>query len=808
MTQPWEALIEGMLEAVLLVEPVQLTVVAANRAAHKLLGVPSHSLPGRSVIDLAAAPEDMFFWEDVAAGLSNNIYSETLLRREDGQAIHVMRRVTLARLDISTSMYVVAIRDHTDQRQVETELEKLISELRATLESTADGILVTDLDGSIRSYNHLFAKLWGLPEELLTSRNDAAVYAWMDNCMVDASHYNERLAAIRRSPLMEANDVLVLHSGKVLERVTLPQYARGRPIGRVYSFRDISQKLLDQARLQLASKVFEASTDAIFITDEEQRIITTNPSFERLTQFSEIDMLGLSISDFFLDHSNADILKRMLDELELDGFWEGELWNRRKDGHAYLCMISLVRVQNEEGQTIHTIGFFKDCTENYNAKQKIEELAFTDALTGLPNRMLLEERISQSITHASRDHGQFALLFLDLDNFKQINDSLGHPFGDRVLVEVTDRLKKCLRQVDTAARLGGDEFVLLLHQADAGGAEICARRVLADLSAPFNLDGIEFTVTCSIGIALYPDDGTQMQDLIKNADSAMYYVKERGRSDFRFYQRKMNIGLLSRMKIDHAMRQALEHQEFRLHFQPLYCLGSDQIFGAEALIRWHDKELGEISPARFIPIAEETGLIIAIGNWVMQTAIAQAAAWNKNGQQILISINVSALQFQQANFVESLSNALCDAHLDPSCIELELTESILIRDAQETLKKLDAIARLGVKMAIDDFGTGYSSLSYLKRFPINKLKIDRSFVMNLPKDESDIAIVTAIISLAHALKLQVIAEGVETQEQKDLLNSLHCDQIQGYLIAKAMDPHEFEATFLNGNEERPQSLAS
>lgn len=807
MTQPWEALIEGMLEAVLLVEPVQLSVVAANRAAHKLLGVPSHSLPGRSVIDLAAAPEDMFFWEDVAAGLSNNIYSETLLRRADGQAIHVMRRVTLARLDAATSMYVVAIRDHTDQRQVETELEKLISELRATLESTADGILVTDLDGGIRSYNHLFAKLWGLPEEMLTSRNDAAVYAWMDNCMVDASHYNERLAIIRRSPLMEASDVLVLHSGKVLERVTLPQYARGRPIGRVYSFRDISQKLLDQARLQLASKVFEASNDAIFITDEEQRIITTNPSFERLTQFSEVDMLGLSISDFFLDHSNADLLKRMLDELSVDGFWEGELWNRRKDGHAYLCMISLVRVQNEEGKTIHTIGFFKDRTENYQAKQRIEELAFTDALTGLPNRMLLEERISQSITHASRDHGQFALLFLDLDNFKQINDSLGHPFGDRVLVEVTERLKKCLRQVDTAARLGGDEFVLLLHQADASGAEICARRVLADLSAPFSLDGIQFTVTCSIGIALYPEDGTVMDDLIKNADSAMYYVKERGRSDFRFYQRKMNIGLLSRMKIDHAMRLALEHQEFRLHYQPLFDLDKQHVFGAEALIRWTDKELGEISPAKFIPIAEQTGLIIAIGNWVMQTAIAQAAAWNKNGRHVLISINVSALQFQQANFVEYLSNALCDAHLDPSCIELELTESILIRDAQETLKKLDAIAKLGVKMAIDDFGTGYSSLSYLKRFPINKLKIDRSFVMNLPHDESDIAIVTAIISLAHALKLQVIAEGVETQEQKGLLTQLHCNQIQGYLIAKALDPHEFEANFLN-NDLKQQHSAS
>ena len=792
----WEALIEGMLEGVLLVDPLQLQILAANRSVHKLLGLEANSLIGMPVVDLASSPEDMFFWEDVAAGLSNNIYSETLLKRADDSIVQVVRRVSLVRLDQATALYVVAIRDHTDQRHVETELEKLIAELRATLESTADGILVTDLDGGIRSYNHLFAKLWNLPEELLTQREDAAIYSWMDQCMVDASHYNERLAEIRRSPLLEGNDVLVLHSGKILERVTLPQYARGRPIGRVYSFRDISQKLADQARIQLASKVFEASTDAIFITDREQKIITINPSFVRLTQFTESEMLGLTISDFLLNQSNAELLKRLLQDLDQQGFWEGEIWNRRKDGHAYLCMISLVRVQDEHGLTLHTIGFFKDRTESYNAKQKIEELAFSDALTGLPNRLLLEERINQSITHANRGNGEFALLFLDLDNFKQINDSLGHPFGDRVLIEVTERLKKCLRQVDTAARLGGDEFVLLLHQANASGAEICARRVLADLGAPFSIDGIQFSVTCSIGIALYPADGQKIEDLIKNADSAMYHVKERGRSDFRFYQRQMNIGLLSRMKIDHAMRQALEHQEFRLYYQPLVCLRTNQVFGAEALLRWNDKDLGEVSPAKFIPIAEETGLIISIGNWVMHTAIAQAATWNKDGRQIRISVNVSALQFQQTNFVDQLANALDEAHLDPDCIELELTESILIRDAEETLKKLKAIAMLGVRMSIDDFGTGYSSLSYLKRFPINKLKIDRSFIMNLPKDESDIAIVTAIISLAHALKLKVIAEGVETVEQREFLCELNCNEIQGFLIAKALDPHEFESRFL------------
>jgi diguanylate cyclase (GGDEF)-like protein/PAS domain S-box-containing protein len=795
-TAQWLALIEGMLEAVLLIDPLQLRVLAANRAAHELMKSPPNALTGIPVVELAAAPEDLFFWEDVAAGLSDNIFSETLLQIADGSTIQVERRVTLVRLGTDTSLYVMAIRDHSDQRRVENELEKLIAELRATLESTADGILVTDLDGAIRSYNHLFAKLWGLPDELLTQRDDGAIYAWMDKCMVDASHYSERLGSINRSPLMESTDVLVLRSGKILERVSLPQYARGRPIGRVYSYRDITQRLADEARLQLAAKVFESSTDAIFITDGEQKIITTNPSFERLSSYTEKEMLGLTPKDFFSEESNGELVTSLLEELEAKGYWEGELWNRRKNGHAYLCMISLVRVQDEFGHAVHYIGFFKDRTENHTAKQKIEELAFSDVLTGLPNRLLLAERIKQSITFSSRNNTTFALLFLDLDHFKQINDSLGHPFGDRVLIEVTERLKRCVRQVDTASRLGGDEFVLLLHQADASGAEICARRVLEELSAPFTLDGMNFTVTCSIGIALFPADGCTMDDLIKNADSAMYHVKERGRSDFRFYQRQMNIGLLSRMKIDHAMRQALEHDGFRLHYQPLVNLDNNEVFGVEALLRWHDADLGELSPAQFIPIAEETGVIVAIGNWVLKTAIKQAASWFNRGEKLSISVNVSALQFQQASFVEDIAKALHEANLPADRIELELTESILIRDVEETLKKLQALADLGLKMSIDDFGTGYSSLSYLKRFPISKLKIDRSFVMHLPEDESDIAIVTAIISLAHALKLRVIAEGVENTDQRALLQSLHCDELQGFLFSQALAIDEFEQRYL------------
>lgn len=795
---PWSSLIEGVLEALILIDTIQLRVVAANQAAHKLLKLEPDQLNGKGIIEFAAAPEDVFFWEDVAAGLSDHIHSETLLRRSDNTVIHVERRVSLIHGPHQQVLYLMAISDRSAQHQVETELEKLIAELRATLESTADGILVTDLDGAIRSYNHLFAELWNLPSELLTQKDDHAIYDWMNQCIEDKPHYTERLGTINRSPLMEATDLLQLKSGHTLERVTLPQYARGRPIGRVYSYRDITQRLQDEARLRLAAKVFEASADAIFITDAEKRIVTCNPGFCLLSGFQEGQVKGKSIAEFFSSSSQSEVVSQLLLDVDQHGHAEGELWNRRRDNNEYLCLISIVKVLDEHGLPQHFIVFFKDKTETHNANQKIEELAFTDTLTGLPNRVLLAERINQAITFANRHQLGFALLFLDLDHFKQINDSLGHPFGDKVLLEVTRRLLRCIRQVDTAARLGGDEFVLLLHEADADGAEICARRVLDELRAPFAIDSMQFTVTASIGIALYPTDGNCMDDLIKNADSAMYHVKERGRSDFRFYQRQMNIGLLSRMKLDHAMRQALEKQNFRLVYQPQIAIPDGRLVGAEALIRWHDKELGEVAPGRFIPVAEESGVIVPIGNWVIRSAIAQVAEWQRAGHPIpRLAINVSALQFQQANFVELIAASISEHGVSSEVIELELTESILIRDVDEALRKLRALAALGIKLAIDDFGTGYSSFTYLKRFPIYKLKIDRSFIEELPNDDSNVAIVTAIINMAHALKLSVIAEGVETAAQLAFLEQLACDEMQGFLCSGALPAGEFAKQFFH-----------
>lgn len=782
-THPLQALIEGVLESIWLVDPIDLKIVAVNRAAESLLGLKAEQLLGRPVVDFAHTSQDVYFWEDVAGGVSEQIFSETLLAHADGSLINVDRRVSRIEGGFSAPVYVVAMIDHTARHKVEAQLETIIAELRATLESTADGILVVDMEGGIRGYNHRFAELWDLPEALLTQRDDAAVFAWLSEHAVDPVAYLEQSNTIARSPLLEAEDLLVLRSGRVLERVTLPQFARGRPIGRVYSYRDITQRLADEARLKLASHVFESSLDAIFVADEQFRIVAVNPAFFRLTGYTLAEVEGQSAESFLSNPGSEGPSQQIREALLGEGFWQGELWARRRAGDSYPCLLSVVRVSENSDQPCSHIGFFKDLTEALAAKRRIEELAFSDALTGLPNRVLLKERFEFAVSHAQRRRSQFAVLFLDLDRFKQINDSLGHAVGDRVLIEVARRLTECLRQIDTAARLGGDEFVLLLNQIDGAGAEVVARRTLESLLQPIVVDGMNFSVTCSIGIAMYPDDGDGMEELLKNADSAMYSAKERGRSDFRFYQRQMNIDLLARMKIDHALRQAIANEGLRLHYQPKICLLSGEILGAEALVRWRDAEMGEVPPGKFIPIAEDSGAIIPLGSWVIEQALQQAALWLASGFEMPIAVNVSASQFNQSDFVSGVASALARHGVPARLLELELTESILITDIDEVIRRLDALSALGVSLSIDDFGTGYSSFAYLKRFPIKRLKIDRSFIIDVPGKSEDEAIVHAIIELGKALDIKVICEGVETQAQSDVLVAHGCNEAQGYLFS-------------------------
>ena len=669
----WSRLIEAMLDAVWLVDARTLRVIAANRAAATLMERDVRELVGRDVLELAATPEDLCFWGEVAGGLADTIESDTLVRRADGATVAVARRVRRVAGDDGTPLYVVVLHDRSAQLRVERALDDSVADLRATLESTLDGILVTDLAGRIRHFNQRFAQLWQLPAELLERRDDAAVHAWMRRSTAGAELGLQDTAAIDAAVPPSEREVLRLHGGTVLERVTTPQRMHGQPIGRVHSFRDITAQL--------------------------------------------------------------------------------------------------------------------------EANQRIQVLSYTDALTGLPNRRLLADRVEGALAMARRDGTPFALLFLNLDRFSHINETLGSAFGDRVLLDVAERIKACVRQIDTVARLGGDEFVVLVHQTDDQGAEAAARRVLAALERPFTHGDMSFTVTASLGLALHPNDGATLDELLRRSDAAMRDAKRAGRAGFRFHRaRAAPAGgpARSRLQLDHAMRLALAQGRFRLHYQPQVDLNSGRVVGAEALIRWRDPELGDIAPGEFIPVAEESGFIVALGDWVLGRAVNQAAAWLAAGLRLTVSVNVSALQFQQPGFVDGVTAALRGAGLPPQWLELELTESCLMHDAPDAMQRLHALAQLGVKLAIDDFGTGYSSLAYLKRFPIGRLKIDRSFVAGLPGDDSDTAIVQAILHLGRALQLQVVAEGVENEAQRGFLQQAGCDLYQGYLYAPALNVAAFE----------------
>jgi diguanylate cyclase (GGDEF)-like protein/PAS domain S-box-containing protein len=799
----WSPLIEGLIEAVWLVDPLELRIVAANAAAARIQQIERSELPGASVLELTSSPEDQLFWQGLHEDQLQTLQSEVLLKRSDGTTVRVLRRVTPVELADGQRVYLVAMLDKTQQHLTEQRLEMLLLELRATLESTADGILVCDLDGHIRAFNRLFAQLWELPDTLLVRNDDDAIQTWLSSRVTDEETYQRRLAEIGRSPLLECTDVLVLQNGRLLERMTRPQMARGRPIGRVYLYRDITERAATEAQLKLAAKVFESSLDAIFITDPHGEIVTCNPAAEELTRQVAKALSGTSASQLFFAPAQPAWYEEAQAKLEREGYWEGKIWHRRADQTAVALQASWVVLRSAEGEAINTVLFLKDLSEKLAALQRIEQLAFTDALTGLPNRLMLTERVGHAIRLAERNGQCFAMIFLDLDRFKSINDSLGHLFGDMVLVEMAQRLKNCLRQTDTLCRLGGDEFVIHLHDADVMGAEISAQRIIDAVCRPIEIDDMNFTLSCSMGIALYPQDGESLDELIRNADTAMYQVKDRGKGHYRFYQPDMNADLLSRIQLDHALREGLQQQQFVLHYQPRASLSTGELQTCEALVRWQHPEKGLVMPGQFITVAEETGFIVSLGQWVLEEAIRQASAWLSAGTPCQVAVNVSALQFQQAGMVQSVADALQRHGLPAHWLELELTESILIQDAEEAVGRLEALEALGVYLSLDDFGTGYSSLTYLKRFPLHKLKIDRSFISSLHDDETDVAIVAAMIQMGHALNMEVVAEGVERPEQQERLIALGCDHFQGFLFSRAMPPEALSLALREGRLRYP-----
>jgi len=551
-------------------------------------------------------------------------------------------------------------------------------------------------------------------------------------------------------------------------------------------------------QMVLASRVYENSTEGIIITDALKHIVSVNRSFTTITQFPADDVIGTIPAVFTSEFHGPDLYMTMWDRIHTTGFWQGEIRNRRKDSSLYPEWLSIIAVKDTTGLVMNYIAIFSDISERKRSEERIQHLAHFDALTGLPNRILFRDRLEQALIKAQRNGDKVAILFLDLDRFKHINDTLGHGVGDSLLKEISNRLLACMRDQDTVSRQGGDEFIIVLPDTDSTGAARVAEHIVQNTSKRCQIEGYDLHITPSIGISMYPDDSLEKDTLIKYSDVAMYQAKDSGRNTYKFYTSEMNVRVFQRMSIESGLREALEKGHFILYYQPQISLQTGYIIGCEALIRWNHPEKGLIPPASFIPIAEETGLIVPIGDWVMKEACRQAIAWKAQGlRSITMAINLSAIQFSHTHMAHQITSLLEETGLAPEHLELELTESILMQGIEATLETLNNLAGFGLRLSIDDFGTGYSSLAYLKRFPLHKLKIDQSFVRDITQDANDAAIVRTIIGMAKSLNLDVIAEGVETKPQADFLRQAGCDEMQGYYFSPPVPAEQFAAMLAN-----------
>ena len=553
--------------------------------------------------------------------------------------------------------------------------------------------------------------------------------------------------------------------------------------------RNITARKLSELQYRLSAEFFNGSSEGLVITDAEQRIIQVNPAFTHITGYADSEVLGQRPHVLSSGRHDEAFYQAMWDDIRTQGHWEGEIWNQRRNGEAYPEWLSISRIDNDEGVTTHYVAIFSDISRRLEQEARIRSLAHYDPLTGLANRSLLRDRVQHDLSMARRREASLSLLFIDLDHFKHVNDSPGHHVGDQLLVQIAQRIQSHIREQDTAARLGGDEFVVLLPDTSAQGAAHMARSLLERLSRPYTVGQQELTVTPSIGIAVYPTDGTDFESLYRCADTAMYRAKQEGRSRFAFFTPEMQASSMRRLQLENGLRRAIDRDELWLAFQPQVDLRSGRLMGVEALLRWQHPEWGSIPPGEFIPIAESSGQIIPIGEWVLLKACEQMQQWRQSGMtDAVVAVNLSAMQFRQPDLPRVVRRTLEQTGLPPECLELELTESTAMQNPEQAVATVNALRSLGVTLSVDDFGTGYSSLSYLKRFRIGKLKIDQSFVQGLPDDAEDASIVETIIQMAHSLGLSTIAEGVETDAQRTFLQARGCQQMQGYLLSRPLPP--------------------
>jgi diguanylate cyclase (GGDEF)-like protein/PAS domain S-box-containing protein len=664
--------------------------------------------------------------------------------------------------------------------------------LTSLLNASPDMIFFKDTEGRFRMINTACARLLGKPEEEIIGSCDMDHFPaeMAREFRQDDRAVLEHRSAMRKTELVPARD----GAHEIYETVKAPvQREDGVLLGLIGIARRVTSEHLVSDRLQLAAQVFDNAAEGILITAADGRIEMVNPAFTRITGYTADEVQGKDPSLMKSGRHEHEFYERLWREVNTTGLWQGEIWNRRKSGEIYPEWLNISPVRDEAGNIIHYLGIFSDISAVKHSEAQLEHMAHHDALTGLPNRSLLNDRIDTALRRAQRADRMVAVIFLDLDRFKDINDSFGHAVGDQVLKQVAARLRETIRDEDTVARLGGDEFVILMEDIEAAAlAEQAAERLLTCLNPPIGVDHQEFFIGASLGISLFPRDGFTADALIRNADTAMYQAKRQGRNAIQRYYEQQTESARHRMQMETALRRAVEGERFEVWFQPQVELGSGALTGFEALCRWPDPDRGMIPPGEFIPVAESTGLIVPIGELVLRATARVVVGWRRQGlNPPPVAVNVSGRQLRRLDFLTSICSILEEEGCRPEWLELEVTESDILKDAEPAIATLHGIREMGMSLALDDFGTGFSSLSYLKRLPIETLKIDQSFIAGLPADGNDRAIVQAVLAMGRSLEMRVLAEGVESAAQVSALRMMGCGFAQGYRFGRPALPDTF-----------------
>ncbi len=677
--------------------------------------------------------------------------------------------------------------DISERKHNEMRIEGLLAEQSAILDNVMFGVMFVR-GRRVVSVNRRCEELFGYASGALTGQPTSIIFLSQADfeqagqIQYQALSRNQDYSEERQYRRADGTLFWCLVSGRALD----PAHAND---GSIWVYADITERRQAEEKLRLSATVLEHIADGVMVIGVDGKIVAINPAFSQITGYTEVEALGQGLTLTSSPRHDGEFYEAMWRELAATGFWRGELWNMRKNGEMYLEWLTLSAVRDDHGRITHYVGVFSDITKVKQSQEKLDHMAHHDPLTSLPNRLLFHDRLQHALQRAARDEEQLAILFIDLDRFKNVNDTLGHHVGDELLKQVAAALEERLREGDTLARLGGDEFIVLLEDVEGEfGASQVAEKLMAMFEAPFLVSDYELFVTASVGISLYPHDALDLNMLIRNADVAMYQAKARGRNGYQFYAPSMTGEGVERLRLEAMLRRSIEKSEIFLNYQPQVEIDTGRLIGVEALVRWENPELGVVQPIRFIPLAEDTGFINQLGKWVLHESCRQMKRWQEAGLYVpKIAVNLSVKQFERGSIVNMVADILNETGLEPERLQLEVTESVIMNTG-DALVFINDLHSIGVGLAIDDFGTGYSSLAYLKQLPVQTLKIDRSFIKDISTDVNDEAITIAIIQLGKSLNLSVIAEGVETEEQAAFLLRHGCNLAQGYFYSRPVLP--------------------